>query len=171
MHEIHPVFLGTSGSDRHTGKKHYPGTSYEAGKNSTCFVTTGTWSPYWSGSQRLGMQPRGSGSCVSSWCSQQLQGWGTDLASPPLVQTKWSPFGSYWVRAALRSVKTGRRYFSVLAARSQGFTLHSLLTTVCEVLLMADCIWAPACSAAPVRALLSPGPASLGRPARNQAEE
>lgn len=36
------VLLGTSGSDHHTGKEHYPGTSYETIK-STCFVIMGTW--------------------------------------------------------------------------------------------------------------------------------
>lgn len=73
--------------------------------------------------------------------------------------------------AALCTIKTGCHWFSILAARSQGFTLHSLLTMVSRGFLMAGCIWAPACSAAPVRALLCPGPASLGRPARNQVEE
>jgi len=34
---------------------------------------------------------------TSSRCSQQLQVWGTDLASPLLVQTKWSPFSSCWI--------------------------------------------------------------------------
>lgn len=89
----------------------------------------------------------------------------------PAGPNKMVPIWLLLDTAALCTIKTGCHEFSVLAARSQRFTLYSLLAMVRKGFLMAGCTWAPVWLAAPVRALLSPGPASLGCPAQNQVKE
>lgn len=121
------IFLGTSGSDHHTGKQHYPGTSYEAIK-STCFVIMGTWN-------LIG--------AVASFlvCRHQAQAatWAPDEASScksealiqlhPAMLQKFVPIWLLLAVEALCTTKAGCQHSSVQAVRLQDFTLHLALST------------------------------------------